>query len=118
MASEAKFTPGPWEYVPSSEHHGPYVAGPHGGDVCDCYTMSTPDAPSTRNGGNSYPVHFFAEQADANARLIAAAPTMFGALEDIASTPCCETPGCCFEDPLCDAMIARAALARARGEKE
>lgn len=74
--SETKWLPGPWEYVPSDEHHGPYVCGPHGGDVCDCYVMSKPHEPSLRNGGTSKPILFFGELADANARLIAAAPTM------------------------------------------
>ena len=32
------------------------------------------------------------------------------ALEGIASSGCCLTSGCNVEDPLCDAMIARAAL--------
>jgi len=73
---EAKHTPGPWEYVASNEHHGPYVVGPYGRDVCDCYTMSNPMAASVRNGGTSYPIHHHGEDADANARLIAAAPDL------------------------------------------
>ena len=32
------------------------------------------------------------------------------ALKQIASYQCCETPGCCIDDPMCDAMVARAAL--------
>jgi hypothetical protein len=80
----AGHTPGPWEYVPSTEHHGPYVSGPFGGDVCDCYVMSKPSELSTRNGGASRPIHHQGEEADANARLIAAAPEQNGALRKIA----------------------------------
>lgn len=32
------------------------------------------------------------------------------ALEGLAAGQCCETPGCCTDDPLCDTMIARQAL--------
>jgi len=77
-------TPGPWSYVPSTEHHGPYVTSDYGSTVCDCYTMSHPGEMSTRNGGRSKPVHFMHEMADANARLIAAAPEMLEALQHIA----------------------------------
>lgn len=31
-------------------------------------------------------------------------------LHEIAGGQCCETPGCCPDDPMCDVMIARAAL--------
>lgn len=77
-----KMTPGPWEYVPSNEHHGPYVAGPFGGDICDCYTMSHPALFSTANGGPSKPIHHQQEAADANARAIAALPDVLEALRD------------------------------------
>jgi hypothetical protein len=39
--------------------------------------MTRPGELSARNGGASVPVHFMADEADANARLIAAAPEMF-----------------------------------------
>ena len=74
-------TPGPWEYVPSTEHHGPYVTTEYGSTVCDCYTMSNLAHASVRNGGDSKPIHFMSEQADANALLIAAAPVMLAALQ-------------------------------------
>jgi len=77
---ETEFTEGPWEYIPSTEHHGPYVAGPWAGDICDCYTMSNPRSLSVVNGGDSRPIHHQHEKADANARLISAAPEMFEAL--------------------------------------
>jgi hypothetical protein len=75
-----RVTPGEWQVVPSDEHHGPYVCGEHGGDIADCYVMSKPGALSVRNGGDSAPIHFFAEMADPNAALIALAPTMAAAL--------------------------------------
>lgn len=80
MKVATKHTPGPWEYVPSTKHHGPYVTGPYGGDICDCYTMSNPGMPSVRNGGDSRPIPFMQERADPNARLIAAAPEMLAQL--------------------------------------
>ncbi len=78
-------TPGPWEYIASTEHHGPYVSGPFGGDICDCYAMSNPSALSVRNGGDSKPIPFQHEHADANARLIAAAPDLLEALRAVVS---------------------------------
>lgn len=116
--SERKWTPGPWEYVPGTEYHGPYVSGPLGGDVCDCYAMSNPAALSVRNGGSSQPIWHQAERADANARLIAAAPDLYEALEAMVAAfkvyvgHESDPP----QDEI-DAMKAgRAALAKARGE--
>lgn len=74
--SEGKHTAGPWDYVASSEYHGPYVTTEFGVTVCDFYVMSNPTAYSVRNGGDSKPILHLAEMADANARLTAAAPDM------------------------------------------
>lgn len=30
-------TPGPWDYVPGTEHHGPYVTSEFGSTICDFY---------------------------------------------------------------------------------
>ena len=38
------------------------------------------------------------------------------ALEGIADSGCCLTPGCNVEDPMCDTMIARAALEEVNDE--
>lgn len=83
--SAGKHTPGPWDYVPSTEHHGPYVSAICG-DIADCYTMSNPTAASVRNGGDSYPIPFQGDEADANARLIAAAPEMLNMLRECRAT--------------------------------
>lgn len=80
-AKTAQHTPGPWDYVPANEHHGPYVTSDFGSTICDLYTMTNPNNLSVRNGGDSRPVPFLAEMADPNARLIAAAPDMLDALK-------------------------------------
>lgn len=69
-------TPGPWDYVPGNENHGPYVTSAYGSTICDCYMMTNPADWSVANGGTSKPVPFMAEMADPNARLIAAAPEL------------------------------------------
>ena len=78
-----KHTPGPWEYVPSTEHHGPYVTSQYGSDICDCYVMTYPAEASVRNGGRSKPNHFLGEMADPNARLMAASPELLEALQNV-----------------------------------
>jgi hypothetical protein len=117
MAQQAKHTPGPWDYVPSTEHHGPYVTSSVGNTICDCYVMSEPGAFSTASGGPSKPIPFLAEMADPNARLIAAAPSMFAALEAIMAMGTNPDPK--WNASLrCDSMwhAARAAIKKATGE--
>ena len=108
------WTEGPWEYVPSNENHGAYVVSLFGSDICDCYTMSNPSALSVRNGGDSRPIHFMGEQADANARLMAAAPDMAEALDMLLVA----AESKWGKEATSHSAIgkARAALAKARGE--
>lgn len=113
-------TPGPWDYVPSTEHHGPYVTSDYGSDICDCYAMSNPVALSTRNGGESRPVHFMGEMADANARLIAAAPELLSALIALADGHEATIAGEGYDPGHCDCPVldkARAAIAKALGQE-
>lgn len=108
VEEKEKWTQTEWDYVPSTEHHGPYVTTLTG-DICDCYTMSNPLAASVRNGGESYPINHQAERADANARLIASAPDLYSALKWARSLY--------RPDDKSDLVIAiDAALSRARGE--
>jgi hypothetical protein len=79
----AQHTPGPWDLVLENEHHGAYVAGPFG-DICDLYAMSDPAALSVRNGATSRAVPF--HNANANARLIAAAPDLLRELREARTT--------------------------------
>lgn len=76
-------TPGPWQYVPSTEHHGPYVTSEFGCTICDFYTMTLPNERSTANGGPSRPIHFMYEMADANALVASLAPEMADELRDL-----------------------------------
>ena len=64
-------TPTPWELVPATEHHGPYITSPWGTTLCDLYSMSNPGAFSTASGGTSKPIPFV--DADDNAHLIVTA---------------------------------------------
>lgn len=71
-------TPTPWEVIPSTEHHGPYIVSPYGSTLADLYCMSNPNALSVRNGGDSKPIHF--PDADDNASLIVRAVNAYDRL--------------------------------------
>lgn len=73
----ASHTPGPWEHVGATERHGHYVVTDFGSTVCDLYVMSKPVPWAT--DPSPKPVSFMHEMAEANARLIAAAPDLFAA---------------------------------------
>lgn len=73
-------TPGPWQVVEATEHHGFYVVSDYGQTICDLYAMSRPDCLSTANGGPSKPLPFMHEMDGPNAHLIAAAPDLLAAL--------------------------------------
>lgn len=75
-----KHTQFDWQYVPADQFHGPYVECEIG-TIADCYTMSLPAEASVLNRGPSVPVLFQPECAEANARLIAAAPDLLHALQ-------------------------------------
>lgn len=118
-----EFTPGPWEYVPSTEYHGPYVTSNFGNTICDLYVMSNPTDWSVGNGGTSKPNSYLAEMADPNARLIAAAPEMLKALKDALESLEWRTRQ---DNPHWDGKAtpdscigtARAAIAKATGEPQ
>lgn len=83
----SEHTPTPWEVVAATEHHGPYIVGPFGGDVADLYAMSNPLAPSMLTGGDSYPVLFGGTEANVAfiVRAVNAFDDMFEALSACAS---------------------------------
>ncbi len=76
--TDAKHTPGPWDYVRGNEHHGPYVTTDYGTTVADLYVLSEPGVFSTTEART--PIPFMHEMAEANARLIASAPCLLEAL--------------------------------------
>lgn len=110
----AAHTPGPWEVVEATEHHGFYVTSQFGNTICDLYTMSRPDMPATVNGGPSKPVPFLAGMDGPNAHLTAAAPELLEALAWFIS----DIDGTLTRMVDFDANVerARAAIAKARGQ--
>ncbi len=105
----AAHTPGPWDVVEATEHHGWYVTSVFGNTICDLYCMTRPDLPATINGGASRPVPFMHEMDGPNARLIAAAPDLLEALELLTGGL---PSGAMFSERMAK---ARAAIAKARG---
>jgi len=119
--SDAKHTPGPWEYVPGNEHHGPYVTHEFGGTVADLYVMSQP---TIVKPAPPRPVPFMHEQAEHNARLIAAAPELLEALKRLLNyeghMAWCAHGNDMSRPCVCGLVeaheVARAAIAKATGE--
>lgn len=103
MTHKTKHTPGPWHYDWTSKTNG-YITGFHVGrqiapmDEMGCieHLITIPNDRPTE------------EEAEANARLIAAAPELLEALEELQG----------YELPVSQACLDRinAAIAKARGE--
>ncbi|MBC2594913.1 hypothetical protein H5P28_11655 [Ruficoccus amylovorans] len=98
-AIKAKPTPGPWAYNATSE--GWFDVGPIGGRYRGC-TANVFNAECIGGITNA--------EAEANARLIAAAPDLLEALEDIVDV--LDALG----EALAKVKDARAAIAKAKGE--
>lgn len=107
MASEAKWTPGPWSFEPEPMWRGKHVAGrsplvrKDGRTVASC----------SRYASTNVEVSGRHEEAEANARLISAAPELYEALEALMGV---------FAKAYFDEThlaLAAAALAKARGEQ-
>jgi hypothetical protein len=94
-------TPGPWHVVPEAQ--SPWIVGDAEGDsIADC----EPPGPWMSE-----------EEADANARLIAAAPDLLAALE--ACVDAMTDGGKCEIKKWLDAFdLARLAIAKAKGQRE
>lgn len=92
-AVEVAHTPGPWK-AGSDHSERVHIESPDGRWICGIY-----DGPGTN-------------APDADARLIAAAPEMLAVLEEKVRITRCANCGKCWD------CRARAAIARAKGEKE
>lgn len=106
--SEIKHTPvfhGPFEYVPGTESHGPYVTNAVGNTICDCYVM-------IESGGrfptSLRPLNYCGEMAEDYARLFGASFDLLDALYEVDHTA---------TDAYDPAMLAKvqAAIAKAEG---
>jgi hypothetical protein len=98
----SEYTPGPWKVDLCKPLHDD---GSRGEERLGVYTRS--------KSNTEYCWVAWIERersdADSNARLISAAPDLFEAIEKIAGEPCEHSGFCCH-------VIARAAVAKARGE--
>ena len=110
-----KHTPGPWA-IDQHQKGCFYIVAEQGKkwnnpEICDLYTDVTPED-SVTIGPWLEPK----ENAEANANLIAAAPELLEALERLLIV--CETPypGCILSSR--EAMLARQAIAKAKGQQQ
>ena len=103
MSTEQKWTPGPWLRDTASGLSCD-VRASSGRKVALCWGLSTTRAAMENRPG-------YRAECNANAHLIAAAPELYDALEALLDSP--------YADPHGEKerMAARAALAKARGEK-
>lgn len=109
--TETKFTPGPW-HVPT----GPFVGGLSVETRADDYFIKCPGSGGAMSLTQTVCKLDWSgtEEWEANAHLIAAAPEMYEALDDIVSS-WSDTDNI-DEDEYLRRISARAALAKARGE--
>ena len=113
--SEMKFTPGPWQRKHDYTKEGA------------CTIVANVDGETHCDGSETYSYDFictcedefgeYTERAEANARLIAAAPELYAALSDIMENPQFQTAIGGNPIRVEELMIrAASALAKARGE--
>jgi len=98
----AQHTPGPWFVVPYGDHSDYVVCSDTKGDFRICF-MATPGTQSTWHG------------IFANARLIATAPQLLEALENLTANLEHAFPALANLEPL---KSARAAIAKAKGSAQ
>lgn len=97
----AQFTPGPWRYGPATNYSGLYIAPGN----------RYPILAALHENGRCEAINF-PGQTEANARLIAAAPELYEALEELLSAT--KEVGYVHYAPM--RRKAEAVLAKARGE--
>lgn len=115
MAMETKWTKGPWKREPDHPVTGyadidDHIVGADGCTVADCYGPRELQPQRT-----NLPL---AEQCRSNAHLIASAPELYEALDEVMALLRKEAPGTPLNNHRFDAlgMKAHAALAKACGE--
>lgn len=112
MGGGKLFTPGPWRV----EEGTTLVWGACNPDDRSTYGMGYPitQARVRLGSASEYASEFREDEGEANARLIAAAPELYGALEDLAERLIGAFPSIAGTP---EAQRAKAALAKARGEQ-